>query len=97
MKDSTLSLTHSIRPTWLWVWPTKVKYHNTNLKIHVNLLLNSAVGLDRSKGRRDHASYSYHVKNNVSRSKNDISEWRQKLLLYPALDPKRQKSPSKVQ
>ena len=37
-------------PTWLWVWPTKVKYRNTkvpNLKMLLNLLLNSAVSLDR--------------------------------------------------
>ena len=50
--------------TWLWVWQTKVKYHNTNvpnlemLLNLLNLLLKSAVSLDKSPSLSSPACYA---------------------------------------
>ena len=43
----------------------------------------------QTKGRRDYASYSIHIKNDIYRDKNDTLEWRQRLFLDPVLNPER--------
>ena len=48
-----------------------------------NLFTNQIPKALFTTGRRDHASYSIHVKNNIYHDKNDALEWCQRLFCIP--------------